>query len=114
MTRDEFLLKAVRSQGVERARLLDQALRAMPDSILPSYADEFREILKLDPTDQAGFRSKYLAQEARIKLNEAEELLEKKDWSGILRVLNEDFQKLRPTGEVASNAAFRRRIAHAT
>ena len=102
LTRDEFLLKAARNQGLERARLLHQALGAMSEDVLTSYADEVREILKLDPADQAGFRAKYLDQEARVRLNEADQLAAKKDWSGVLRVLNEDFEKLQPTGDVAA------------
>ena len=48
--------------------------------VLTSYTDEIREILKLDPTDQLKSRSRYLAQEAKVRLNEADPLAEKQDW----------------------------------
>ena len=99
VTRDESLLKSVQSKGLERARLLDQALRAMPDRVLTSYTDEIREILKLDPTDQLKSRSRYLAQEAKVRLDEANPLAEKQDWDGVLRVLNDEFDEPRPGRE---------------
>jgi tetratricopeptide (TPR) repeat protein len=114
LTRDESLLTAARSQGLERAKWLDQALGAMSEDVLPSYADEVREILKLDPADRGGFRSKYLIQEARVRLNEAGQLAQEKDWSGVLRLLDEEFEKLQPMGDVAREGFVLRGLANAS
>jgi serine/threonine protein kinase/tetratricopeptide (TPR) repeat protein len=113
LTRDEFLKKAVRARGVEKARLLNQALSAMPEEVLTSYADEYREILKLDPADQAGLRFKYLSQEARSKLLEAQQLAGKSAWRDVLLVLSDDFDRLQPTGSVAREGYLLRGTAHA-
>jgi serine/threonine-protein kinase len=113
-TRDEFLLKAVRARGLDKARLLDQALGAMSEEVIPSYAEEYGEILKLDPADQAGLRQKYLAQEARSRVIEAQELADKRAWRDVLRTLNDDFDRLQPTGAVAREGYLLRGSAHAT
>jgi len=112
-TRDELLLKAVHSQGTDRARLLGQALNTLPDEVLTSYAEEYRELLRLDPADQAGIRTKYQSQQAEMLLAEAQRLAGKKDWRGVLQTLNDDFLALQPTGDVAANGSFLRGLAHA-
>ena len=81
--------------------------------MLSSYEEEYRELARLDPTDQAGIRSKYQAQQAELLLTEAQRLAAKKDWRGVLQTLNDDFLVLQPTGDVATNSSLLRGIAHA-
>lgn len=64
--RDTALEKAAAASGLERARLLDEALSAMDSSIAPVYyADLVEEIGQLDEDDQGGLRTKYFAQRDR-------------------------------------------------
>src|SRR5262249_6320879 len=63
--RDEMLAKAAGCQGIERAVALDQTLGTVPEEFAGEYPDLVREIVRLDPTDQTGLRSKYLYLTAR-------------------------------------------------
>jgi tetratricopeptide (TPR) repeat protein len=66
VTRDEFLSKAAAATGLERAKLLDQALSAMKSSIVETwYQDVLDQIDVLDPNDETGLREKYFAQRDR-------------------------------------------------
>ena len=57
---DKLLFEAGKAAGLERARLLDQALTAMAASHLLGNRDQIiDEIVKLDPDNQAGLRAKY-------------------------------------------------------
>ena len=76
--------------------MLDQAIGAMPEDVLTSYMDEVREILNLDPADHGGFRARYLDQEARVKLNEADQLAKQQGLEWRPPRLNEDFDELHP------------------
>lgn len=64
--RDDFLGKAAAASGLERARLLDQALSAMTSTIVETwYEDVLDQIDTLDPNDETGLREKYFAQRDR-------------------------------------------------
>lgn len=60
VTRDAALEKAASAQGVERAKLLDEALEALDPQVVETYyVDVVNEIVQLDPDDVAGLRTKY-------------------------------------------------------
>lgn len=60
--RDENLRAAALTEGVEKAQLLDKALRRMdPEIIVSAYADEAGQIIDLDPNNTAGLKAKYQA-----------------------------------------------------
>ncbi|MGI9518267.1 MAG: thioredoxin family protein, partial [Pirellulaceae bacterium] len=62
VTRDEFLAKADKAEGLERARMLDSALSALDTNIVEVYYSELvDEIGELDKEDMAGLRTKYFA-----------------------------------------------------
>jgi thioredoxin-related protein len=64
--RDEFLTKADGSAGLDRARLLDQALSALDPLVVEVYySDIVEEIGELDPDDEAGLRTRYFAERDR-------------------------------------------------
>jgi thioredoxin-related protein len=72
--RDAALAKAAKAKGIERARLLDQALSAMdPELVMGSYGDMVEEIVKLDVGGKAGLRKKY---ETRLTVQKIGEALE--------------------------------------
>lgn len=58
--RDNLLTKAKSAQGVEKAKLIDQALSLMDNEIaLAFYKDEYKEIIAADADNKAGLKSKY-------------------------------------------------------
>ncbi len=64
--RDEFFAKAEKAKGVEKAKLLDQALQQMNEDVITVYYEKIvDEIVKLDANNEAGLRNKY--REAKYK-----------------------------------------------
>jgi tetratricopeptide (TPR) repeat protein len=57
--RDDLMARAGRAKGAERAKLLDQALAAVAPFADSEYVDIERQIMKLDPQNAAGLKSKY-------------------------------------------------------
>lgn len=58
--RDEYLAKAEKAKGAEKAKLLDKALSGMDEIIVPIYyADVIEQIVKLDSDDALGLRTKW-------------------------------------------------------
>ena len=70
--RDAAFAKADAAKGVERAKLLDQALSYLePELVIGSYGEVVEEIVKLDAQNKAGLRKKYETQLAVQKIGEA-------------------------------------------
>ena len=60
LKRDEKLAAAAKAKGDERAKLLDEALSAIPREISQVYYNEIiEEIVKLDQDDELGLRTKW-------------------------------------------------------
>lgn len=60
--RDEYLAKAEKAKGAEKAKLLDKALSGMDEIIVPIYyADVIEQIVELDADDALGLRTKWNA-----------------------------------------------------
>ena len=58
--RDVGFAKAAKAKGVEKAKALDEALRAIPSALLTSaYKAEVDQIMKLDADNAAGLKAKY-------------------------------------------------------
>ncbi|MCK4378242.1 MAG: thioredoxin family protein, partial [Deltaproteobacteria bacterium] len=58
--RDKLLVEAKKTTGLERAKLLDQALATMMENHLLGERNKLiDEIIKLDPENKAGLRAKY-------------------------------------------------------
>ncbi len=54
--RDEYLDKAEKAEGHERAKLLDEAMSQLNQEIVSVYYEEFvKEMVELDPEDELGF-----------------------------------------------------------
>ena len=63
ITRDEKLAAAETATGLDRARLLDEAIAGLDESIIAVYYEPIvAEIVELDKDDEAGLRSKWNAQ----------------------------------------------------
>ena len=64
--RDEFFAQAEKAKGIERAKLLDQALSQMNEDLATVYYENvINEIVELDKDNEAGLRNKY--NEAKFK-----------------------------------------------
>lgn len=82
--RDELFAKANKASGIEKAKLLDQAISMVSGDVALSYTDAVDEILELDTEDQAGLKSKY--SELRLKV----------DLRVALRKIQQDFKREKP------------------
>src|SRR5262249_7996888 len=88
LNRDEMLARAATTQGLAKARWLADALNNLPGAYLADYADQVREIRRLDADNAAGLRSRYDNTEIAIRRKEAEARLDQRDWPGSLNILN--------------------------
>jgi serine/threonine-protein kinase len=87
--RDLALSRASASQGLERAKLLDSALRHLPrDLVEAAYADLVAEIVALDANDQAGLRTRYESSRASLVRTEASVAFGKRAWSTVIQLIN--------------------------
>ena len=58
--RDALLAQAEKAGGLDRAKLLDQALTVVQEAApLVGYEESLREIISLDPKNEAGLKAKY-------------------------------------------------------
>jgi thioredoxin-related protein len=70
--RDAAFAQAAAAKGIERAKLLDQAMATLdPGLVMSSYGSVVEEIVKLDPQNKAGLRKKYETRLAVQKIGEA-------------------------------------------
>ena len=108
--RDKLFAEAAKAKGTAKAKLLDQAVAGMSQTlVLSCYGQTVDEIIKLDPDDKAGLKSKYAEARASIKIAEKigkvqakiGPLMSKKDYDGALKVIDKAFAELKPVGEAA-------------
>lgn len=113
--RDAAFAKAVEAQGVEKAKLLDQALAGIDDELIPTtYRMELDQIIALDADGKAGLKAKY---EAVIKLPQIKEKLEAiqqeaADTAAALKQIDELEAKEKPTGMALLELNFARSLIH--
>ncbi len=116
--RDQSLKLAAGAQGLERARLLDQALSALkslpPYVVMAEYADLISQIFAIDPDNRALLKAKYaryadVAWKARH--DEALEALRQRDWQGAVAQCDAILAELKPTGRSAQETRVSRALA---
>ena len=56
---DKLLAQAAKAKGPQKAKLLDKALSAMPDSVRRSRTDLVKQITELDKDNKGGLKTKY-------------------------------------------------------
>ena len=66
---DKLLAQAAKAKGLKKAKMLDKALSAMPDSVRRSRADLVKQIVELDKDNKAGLKTKYEFLAAMDKLD---------------------------------------------
>jgi len=118
--RDKLFAEAGKAKGIDRAKLLDQALADMSQAIVLScYGETVDEIITLDPEDKAGLKSKYADARAAAKLagtvrkieGRVVPLLNKKDWDGALKIIDEAFADIKPVGQAAQDLYWLKTIS---
>ncbi len=113
--RDAAFAKAATAEGVEKAKLLDQALTGIDDELVPTtYRKELDQIIALDADGKAGLKAKY---EAVIKLPQIKEKLEAiqqeaADTAAALKQIDELEAKEKPTGMALLELNFARSLVH--
>ena len=107
---DDLIGKAKAAEGIERAKLLDQALDTRdPRSLFESHADVVAEIEKLDADGAAGLKSKYGLQRAKGELgSQLNALFQKQDFDGMLAAVNSVIDTYKPTGTDLQEMLFHR------
>ena len=108
--RDELLAKAEDASGVEKAKLLDEALNLVGELALVAYPDVADQIVQLDAENQAGLKEKY---EGKVRGQQIEEALTKlrREYAtvgveGTLAKIDEMITQLNPKGETLQQVLF--------
>jgi len=118
--RDGLLKRAEEAIGVERAKLLDQALEITePGLIMPYYADLVDEIIELDADGEAGLKQKYSALLAQHEIQavcagleqEFQKLANQGQWDEVIAHLEAAVLKHEGSNTVAHHAHFFKAIA---
>lgn len=72
VARDEAFAAAEKAKGVEKAKQLDAAMDVVGEELaLNAYADQVKEIIKLDAKNEAGLKEKYEQKLAGVELDKA-------------------------------------------
>lgn len=108
--RDEFMAKARKTSGVERAKLLDKAIGKIDSELaLELYSDTVKEIVKLDAEDSAKLKSKYEKKLAAVELNGKLQGLMRtagRDPEGTVKKIDELLKESKLEGESLQQALF--------
>ncbi|MDP6542814.1 MAG: thioredoxin family protein [Phycisphaerae bacterium] len=67
---DKLLAQAAKAKGLEKAKLLDKAISAMPNSVRKSRTDLVKQIVDLDKGNKGGLKTKYEFLAAMDELDE--------------------------------------------
>jgi hypothetical protein len=107
--RDRALAQAKGAQGVERAKLLGEAIAGIEGELAVSaYGNTVAEIIKLDADNKAGLKTKYeqLTQlvETKQQLSKIEE--EATDADDVTKKVDALLADKKPTGEALQEALF--------
>ncbi len=89
--RDDALAAAASASGVEKAKLLDEAISSFSDGIVfGCYADEVDAIIANDPEDEAGLKSKYVGRKVAMEIEgKANELAGAGEWEKLVTAMEE-------------------------
>jgi thioredoxin-related protein len=108
--RDKLLAKAATAQGMERAKLLDQALQNADESILDKdFSKEMAEIVQVDSANAAGLKAKY---DLRLRLAEAAKAKTAKDPKKAIEIYDSIVKDLKPSGEALQDVLFNKGEAY--
>jgi thioredoxin-related protein len=95
--RDDLLARAAKAQGVEKAKLLDEALSQLEaQQVLIGYEEELKQLMEADKDNKAGLKNKYLAQEQMDAL--LKDFSKTRDVKGTLTKIDKIVADLNPPG----------------
>lgn len=101
--RDELFAKAEKTEGVEKAKLLDEALDLLPENmVMISYTPVMEQIVEADKDNEAGLKKEYNSKLAMARLFEVQTLLNNGKTAEALKLANAIEKDASPTGEAAS------------
>jgi thioredoxin-related protein len=107
--RDAALAKAAGAEGVERAKLLDEAFSAMDQElVLASYGEMVAEIIKLDADGKAGLKAKY---ESAMTLKKFGEAIRGRKPDEVVGLADEALKTVGTSGEAAQMILFIKGVA---
>lgn len=107
--RDAAMRKADDAQGIEKAKLLDEALSAMePDMVLGFYRDLVDEILKIDADGKAGLKAKY---EGWMTVKKIEEAIQGSELDEAIAMADKALKTVGISGETAQDILFAKSLA---
>jgi thioredoxin-related protein len=110
--RDKLFAQAAKAKGTAKAKLLHEAISLMSQTIaLTCYGQTVDEIIKLDPDDEAGLKSKYAAARAAVRIAEqvnkiqakVRPLMAKKNYDGAVKVIDKALEGLKGDNPAAQD-----------
>ncbi len=119
--RDAAFDQAAEARGPERARHLAAGLLALQPGIpLDDYLPVIDEILRLDPEDKQGLRTRYTQVKKRIALDTAmralsqqlDALAAKKQWSEVIAAVERFRKDKKPEGNILQQLVWIQAMAH--
>lgn len=110
-TRDDFMAKAAKAEGVEKAKLLAQALEPIESAIvLTAYRDQVDQIVAADANNEAGLKDKFAgmirSQEIKAKLDAMMQANAGKEPAEMIAAIDEFLRKESPEGEGLQQALY--------
>lgn len=109
--RDELFGKAAKAEGVEKAKLLDQAISLVDAELAAIYQAEIDQIIASDKDDAAKLKSKYenLAKVEKVK-KQLEDIVKEnqQDPKACVAAIDKLYTELKPTGVVAVEVLYAR------
>jgi thioredoxin-related protein len=95
--RDDLFARAAKVEGVEKAKLLDEALSQLEvQQVLIGYEEEIKQLLEADKDNKAGLKNKYLAREQMDTL--LKDFSKTRDVKGTLTKIDKIVADLNPPG----------------
>jgi len=106
--RDDLFAKAELTTGIEKAKILDQALMILQaDDVEEYYEDLIVSIIALDSDNKGGIKGKY---EARKVFNEIGKIADSGDLDGAVKKLDSYMTEQKPTTTTKQEAYFLKSI----
>ncbi|MFP4056508.1 MAG: thioredoxin family protein [Candidatus Brocadiia bacterium] len=106
---DQALEKAQKAEGIEKAKLLDQALSPVdPELVMHCYADLVESIVELDAQGEAGLKAKYGAMAALKKVNAA---IQGGQFDRAIELADQALKTYAASGQMAQDILFSKSIA---
>jgi len=106
--RPALLAKAKEAKGADKARQLAAILAQLdPSEAIETYPEEVDAIIANDPDNALGLKAKYVAAKAKNKLGESlQEHYMKKDFAGMIAVVESYIKEHKPEGEELAELLF--------